>query len=86
MSEVSEERLSATAQLVLNNEAFKAAITNLQNKYTDQFKKSAAGDKELREQAYLKLRAMDDLLIELEAILNSTAVTTFNRSLQRRKA
>jgi hypothetical protein len=86
MSEVNEERLSATAQLVLNNEAFKAAIANIQTKYTEQFKKSAVGDKEVREQAYLKLRALDDLLIELEALLNSAAVTTFNRSLQRRKS
>jgi hypothetical protein len=63
-----DQVVAAAARDLLKNPAFKAICSNLEDRYTRSMVRTEPHQREEREQAYLKLRALIDFLRELRGL------------------
>lgn len=69
MSPEEEIRFAGKAREVLENEAFKRAVRDLEQALLDGIKRSAFKDTELREKLALRYASLHDILTRLESFM-----------------
>lgn len=73
------------ARQILVNPVFVAAKQSLKDKYLSDIVRSKEAEQSVREQAYIKLRVLDDVVSELSVIEQSGVVATHNLETKRRR-
>lgn len=65
------KQLSAGSKTLLDNEAFKTAVEEIEQQLLEEFKRSKAQDSESRETIYLSIRALNDIVARLNGYINA---------------
>lgn len=75
-----EERIKQghAAEAVLNSPVFNEAFEILEDKYINSFLRSNLEQRDLRETAYLSLRVLSELRLELESMINGGKLAAKN--------
>ncbi len=84
MSKSPEELLAASAESLLNNQAYKQAIIAIEAKVLTDFKKTKFFQKRHREECWRKLQTIDWLKKSLESMVQAGAYAKDKRDKQNR--
>lgn len=71
-----------TASAFLNNLEFIAAVESIREKNIGIIISSGRPQKEEREDAYINIKVLDDLVAEIKSVADGAKVVGFNRSLR----
>jgi hypothetical protein len=79
---------SVGAKTILESAAFQKAFDDLQGQYILTWRNSKPAEAQLREDAYMMLRALDELKANLKSAAAAGGIVTFNlrRSIQSKSA
>jgi len=86
MSDLDQQAmLGEQAERLMSDEVFKTAIAKVEQRYLDQWRNSSIEDGLKREKAYLLLRALGDVLKEIQIVIDGGQVASATIQRSRRK-
>lgn len=79
------DQLAEHATNLLNDPALQAAVRRLEAEYIELWRNSRVDDTDTREHIFLRLKALDEMLVDLGNMRHGPKVNSFNRALRDRK-